>query len=493
MVNTVERTTINRIDREELIKRAEARVEDLKRLQQAGLICKSGDFFPSVHYPPITMYQEITEEEMFAGYVNPPDGLFDIYAHIPFCRQRCTFCHYPVQLGERSPEKDQYLTAMEKEMDLYMQRLGVEKIKARSILVGGGTPTFLALDQMQRFLDFFTTRIDFTDCKQFNYDVDPVTLIGTEGRERLKMMRDYGVDRLTIGVQSLDEAILKRMHRHHGVREVHEAIANCKEFGFQLNIEFIFGYPGQTLDNWIEVMEQAIALDTEEIQLYRLKIEAYGDSQGPIKQAAEFRHDELPTVEECIMMKQIAIDLLNANGYHENLRRVFTKKPEYYSHYAHNQCCMLYDQIGIGLTAFSSLRDRFVLNTQDFDDYYAKIEKGQLPLNRGIVRTPEEQMRWAVILPLKNRTVWKPQYVCNTSGVALDQVFRGKVEKLQEFGLVTEDANELALTTLGKFFADEVAQQFHHPDYVPYGQDEYEHGPLYPYDNYQPVAEATQK
>lgn len=489
MVNTVERKT----NRDELIKRAQARVEDLKRLQAAGLICKSGDFFPSVHYPPITMYHEMTEDEMFKGYTNPPDGLFDIYAHIPFCRQRCNFCHYPVKLGERDPEKDQYLTAMEKEMDLYRQRLGVKKIRARSILVGGGTPTFLKPDQMKRFLDFFTERVDLSECKQFNYDVDPVTLIGTEGRERLRLMRSYGVDRLTIGVQSLNEDTLKRMHRHHGVQEVQEAVANCKEFGFQLNIEFIFGYPGQTLDNWIEVMEQAIALDTEEIQLYRLKIEAYGDFQGPIKQISEFRPEEMPTLEECIMMKQIAIDMLNAAGYHENLRRVFTKKPEYYSHYAHNQCCMLYDQIGIGLTAFSSLRDRFVLNTEDFDEYYNRIENGQLPLNRGIVRTPEDQMRWAIILPLKNRTVWKPQYVCNTNGIPLDNVFRDKIENLKAFGLVTEDNNELALTTLGKFFADEVAQQFHHPDYVPFQRDEYEQGPLYPYANNEPLTKAPTK
>lgn len=488
MVTTVKRT----INREDLFKRAEGRVQDLKRLQQAGLICKSGDFFPSVHYPPITMYQEMTEEELFKTYTNPEDGYFDIYAHIPFCLSRCLFCHYPVQLGERSSEKDLYLDAMEKEMDLYLRRLGVDRIKARSILVGGGTPTYLSLDQMKRFLDFFTQRIDMTNVQQFNYDVDPVTLIGPQGKERLKMMRDYGVDRLTIGVQSLNENILKLMNRHHGVKEVVEAMANCKELGFQLNIEFIFGYPGQTLENWIEVIEQAIALDPDEIQLYRLKIEAYGDFQAPIKRMTERHPEELPTVEETIMMKQLGIDLLNEAGYHENLRRVFTKKPEHYSCYAHNQCCMLYDQIGIGLTAFSSLRDRFALNTDDFKQYFDKIESGELPVNRGIVRSLEEQMRWAVVLPLKNRSVWKPQYVKNTNGAEIERVFHNKIEKLKEFGLVTEDGNELSLTTLGKFFADEVAQQFHHPDYMPFSQDEYEQGPLYPYYNCAPILEAGQ-
>lgn len=471
---------IDRSNRENLFKKARGRIEDLKRLQAAGLICKSGDFFPSVHYPPITMYPPITEEEMFKGYTTPRDGLFDIYAHIPFCRQRCLFCHYPVQLGERDPEKDRYLDALEKEMDLSMNRLGINQIKARSILVGGGTPTYLTLEQLDRFLSSFVQRVDLSTCTQFNYDVDPVTLIGTEGIERLRLMRSYGVDRLTIGIQSLNEDILKRMNRHHGVREAEEAIANCKELGYQVNIEFIFGYPGQTLENWMETIERAIALDTDEIQLYRLKIEAYGDFQAPIKRLTQRQPDQLPTVEETLMMKQLAIDLLNENGYYENLRRVFTKQRKHYSHYADNQCCGLLDQLGFGLTAFSSLRDRFILNTQDFEDYYNKIDRGELPLNRGLVRNQDEQMRWAIVLPLKNRTVWK-QYFEKIAGISLDRAFGDKIERLKSFGLLVEDEDKIELTKLGAFFADEVAQQFHHPDHVPYPRDAYSRSLLNPY------------
>lgn len=474
--------------KELLINRAKERIEDWHQLKEAGLICKHGDFFPSVHYPPITMYSPITEEELFENYTLPENGLFDIYAHIPFCRQRCLFCHYPVQLGERNPEKDRYLDALEKEMDIYMRQLGIDKIKARSILVGGGTPTYLTLEQLDKFLNSFTQRVDLSTCTQFNYDVDPVTLIGTEGRERLRLMRSYGVDRLTIGIQSLNEDILKRMNRHHGIKEALESIENAKEFGYQVNIEFIFGYAGETLDNWMEVIEHAVTLGTEEIQLYRLKIEAYGDFQGPIKGLAERSEKgqyELPTVEETLMMKQLAIDILNENGYHENLRRVFTKERKHYSHYADNQCCGLQDQLGFGLTAFSSLRDRFVLNTQNFDEYYAQIAAGKMPLNRGIVRSQEEQIRWAMILPLKNRCVWKNYFEKVTGGVSLDRVFRNKIENLKSFGLITEDEQKIELTKLGAFFADEVAQQFHHPDYIPFSRDEYEPGPLYPYDNCQ--------
>jgi oxygen-independent coproporphyrinogen-3 oxidase len=464
-----------------LMERAKARVEDYKRLQAAGLICRDGDFFPSVHYPPITMYPPTTEEELFSTYTPPQDGLFDIYAHLPFCMRHCTFCHYPVLHGENtSDEKDIYLQALEKEMDLYMNRLGIDQIKARSILVGGGTPTFLTLEQLQRFLEFFTQRVDLSTCKQFNYDVDPLTLIGEEGIKRLKLMRDYGVNRVTIGIQSLKEHILKRMNRHHGVPEALDSVKNCLELGYQVNIEFIFGYPEQTLENWIEVIEEAVTLGVQEIQLYRLKVEAYGDYQGAIKQVRQIHPEEMPSLEATVMMKQLAIDILNQHGYHENLRRVFTKKPEYYSHYADNQCCGLLDQIGLGLTAFSSLRDRFVLNTQYFEEYYQKIEQGKLPLNRGYVRNQDEQMRWAIILPLKNRRVWK-SYFQEITGASLDQVFRPTIERLKAFGLLFEDEEKIELTKLGAFVADEVAQQFHHADYIPFPREAYVEGLLSPY------------
>ena len=469
----------------ELMDAARARVDDMRRLQAAGLICDSGDFFPSVHYPPITMYPPITEQELFATYTPPPDGLFDVYAHLPFCQGRCLFCHYPVMYGEKLEEKDRYLSALEKEMDIYMRRLGLDKIRTRSILVGGGTPTYLTPPQLRRFLDFFCKRLDLTRCQQFNYDVDPVTMSGPDGIERLSIMRDYGVNRLTIGIQSLDEGILKIMNRPHGVKAAYESIENSLRFGFQTNIEFIFGHPGQTMENWIDVVEKAVVTGVEEIQLYRLKVDAYGDFQGPIKKYKQIKPAVTPTPDEAIMMKQLAIDILADHGYHENIRRVFSKEKKHFSLYAHDQCCNLYDEIGLGLTAFSSLRDRFGLNTQHFEEYYSAIDENRLPLNRGLVRNRDQQIRWSMILPLKNRFV-RGKLFQRRTGADLGKVFPTKIARLREHGLVDMvrrgDEMVLTLTRLGAFFADEVAEEFHDPSLMPFPRNSYAHGPLYPYD-----------
>jgi oxygen-independent coproporphyrinogen-3 oxidase len=268
-----------------------------------------------------------------------------------------------------------------------LRRLGIDRVKVRSILVGGGTPSYLSPQQLTHFLNFFTRRLDLSECEQFNWDVDPSTLVGQEGLERLRILRDYGSDRLTLGIQSLDPTVLDIMNRPHDKSVALGAIENSQNLGYQTNIEFIFGHPGETLASWVASMREAVTLGTEEIQLYRLKVEAYGDYQAPVKKL-----------------------ILAENGYRENLRRVYTKERKRYSCYAHNQCCMLYDEVGFGLTAFSSLRDRFILNTQNFGEYYQAIEEGRLPLNRGLVRDLDQRIRWSIVLPLKNRDVYKKTF-----------------------------------------------------------------------------------
>jgi len=377
--------------------RADAQIETLRLLQNEGLICKSGEFVPSVHYPPITRYGEGSPDQILETYTQPDDGMLDIYVHFPFCLQACTYCHYPGLVGTQAEEKEKYIKALKKEFTIYMERFQLERIRPRSVLIGGGTPTYLAPAQLKDFLEFFNQKVDLSGCKQFNYDVDPNSLVGEEGKQRLSIMREYGVTRITIGIQSLDNHVLKLMNRAHDDRTAIEAINNTKDYGFQVNIEFIYGHPGETLENWAETIRTAVTLNTDEIQLYRLKVLAYGDKQGNII----YRRGDIPDFYETMRMKQIAIDILNENGWDENLRRVYTKNKKNISHYAYNQCCNLYDQVGFGLTGFSSYRDRFMINTQHFERYYSDLENGRLPVSRGLVRSPESNCAGRLFCRLK--------------------------------------------------------------------------------------------
>ncbi|MCL1918111.1 MAG: radical SAM protein [Peptococcaceae bacterium] len=456
---------------------ANERFKMVQELQKEGLICDNGEFVPSVHYPPITQYNAMSPNEVLQNYTLPADGMTDIYVHFPFCIRSCTFCHYPGLIGDRIAEKEKYIKYLKKEIELYLERFQIKNLRPRSILIGGGTPTYLPPAMLEDFLDFFNSKVDLSGCKQYNYDVDPDSLVGEDGKKRLEIMRAHNVTRLTIGVQSLDNQVLKVMNRAHNSKTAIEAMENTKEFGFDLNIEFIYGHPGQTLENWTEVMQQAVTLNTDEIQLYRLKILAYGDKQGHIIN----KREEIPDFEQTMKMKQIAIDILNENGWHENIRRVYTKNKKNISRYAYNQCCNLHDQVGFGLTGFSSYRDRFMINTQYFDQYYDAIDNNTLSISRGLVRSPEQQLRWSIILPLKNMDVKKGRFK-EINGRNLDNtIFTEKMRNLKAFGLIEEDDRRIKLTELGSFVADEVAEQFNSAEYLPFEQSRYADGLLNPY------------
>jgi len=468
-------------DRKEQRIRHSAEVfKKVEEYQKLGLVCDDGDFVPSVHYPPITQYPDAGEEYL-EGFEYPSDGFMDVYVHIPFCIQHCVFCHYPGKVGECSGEKEKYINYLMKEIDLYRQRFGIDRLRPRSVLLGGGTPTCMDPDLFERFLCELNSRMDLTSCKQYNIDHDPNSLMGADGTKRLESMKRHGITRLTIGLQSLDDHVLKMMNRPHNAEMAVEAVKKAVGFGFDINIEFIYGHPGETVSNWIDVMEEAVKLPVNEIQIYRLKVQAYGDRQGIINTYKRGgRPEHIPDFRETMMMKQAAVDILRENGYNETLRRVYAKDRRVYSHYAYNQCCNLYDQVGFGLTGFSSYHDRFDINTQYFDEYYAKIDEGKLPITRGYKRPFEEQIRQAIVLPLKNRSIIKADFHKRT-GVDFDTVFVKKREALEHYGLIEDNGKVVKLTAMGGFLADEVCEHFNSDPFKPFPKERYADGPLNPY------------
>jgi len=470
------------MDFEEIIKLAEVRKNDFFEMQRLGMHCNTGEFIPAgVHYPPITLYPDIKYEKMYEGYTTPSDGFIDLYVHFPFCSKCCVFCHYPSEYKNSESHKDKYIDALEKEFQISLNNLGIERFKPRSILVGGGTPTDLTPAQLERFLKYFVKYTDISNNPQFNYDVSPHTLVGDIGLERLRILKDYGVNRITIGIQSMDEKVLKIMNRPHDKKVALESVENTMKMGFQTNIEFIYGHQGQTLKSWFEELKQIVQIDSHEYQFYRLKIDAYGDQQGIIKNIKKNHPEDFPKPEETIMMKQMVFDYLGSFGIEENLRRVFTRDKSYISKYAFNQCCMQYDQIGLGLTAFSSLRNRFVLNTQHFDQYYERINNNMLPFNRGYVRDELAQQRWAIILPLKNWFIIKKRYKQVTGTEIENTQFYPIIQKLKEYDLITEDDNKVALTKKGAFFSDELVELFYEEKFIPKPKEYFNDGPLNPY------------
>jgi oxygen-independent coproporphyrinogen-3 oxidase len=463
-----------------LLDRADKAVKDFHELIDLGLINKRGEFVPTLMYLPMTQHPPITEEEFLKGYKLPADNRFCVYLHVPFCIVQCAFCHFPNVIGATEGDKDAYFSYMEKEMDLYLKKLGVSRIKARSMLLGGGTPTNVSPAQLKRLLKAMTAHVDTDELTQFSCDLDPLTMLGWEGKERMRMLRDAGVSRLALGVQSFSDDMLKRMGRHHNAADTIRAIGVAKEMGFDLNRELIYGYPGETPEHWVEMVKQAMGLAVDEIMIYRLKILPYGAKPGAITSLFDSRGNPLISNDEQIRLKSVAMELLESNGYHETITRFFSRKQEGYSQYSSNFMGDQYDNIGFGLYAMSMFRDRFKQNTLDMKEYFSELDAGRLPLKTGIVRTRDQQLRRNVVMPLKNRHVSKKAFR-EITGAEVGEVFAKKIALLKSYGLLQEDAEFLKPTAKGRFFVDEITQFFFHPDYMPFGRDKFNEGPLNPF------------
>jgi oxygen-independent coproporphyrinogen-3 oxidase len=462
--------------------RSQLRLLNVPELQGAGLIPRGGLYYPTIYYPPIPMYGGSDQAAILDGLKYDGSRPSSVYIHIPFCRSRCLYCHWMVNVGSTEREVDDYLGSLAREMALWKEKFGVRKVRPRSMLVGGGTPTALSPKQTGRLFRDLKSAIDFGECTQVTCETEPGSILGEPGLDKLRVMKDNGVDRISLGVQAFDDESLKDMGRQHSSSDVMKAMEQIRKVGFDsLSVDLIYGYPGCTPEKWLATLETALSLDVDAFQLYRLRIVPHGDRVGTIKTRFDTSPEIFPTVEEIYEMKQLGSLVAGRGGLEETSRRLFAKGPAHTSHYLTDHTDRLYDVIGFGASAWSNVQGRFYLNTgESLDRYAAILEDGVLPINRGRTRTADDERRWAIAVPLKHNGLSKKKFHELTGG-SVSEAFPRHIECLKKYGLVEEDGDTLKLTGRGRFFADEVVTQFYHPKYLPFPRTAYAEGDLNPF------------
>lgn len=456
-------------------------------LIHAGFLPKSGLIFPAILYPPaikIAKKCNITEDQFFADY--KATGPFVIYVHIPFCVNRCNFCHFVTKTGSPSEQVDLYLNAIEQEMDLYLKRLSLTKIPTAAILIGGGTATNMTPRQMERFLAAFTKRLDLSCCEQFTIDTDPTTILGADGEEKLETLVRFGADRITIGAQNFDNAILKKMNRAHTAEEIKIAVKSAREHGFNnISVDLIYGYPGQTLEGWIDTVQQALELDVDAFQAFELRVYSGSLIDGPTPVHFHRSPGDFPGVDERTSMKAGAILVAEEHGYYDgDYNYLFSKKTGMTSQYQEKRSSLLYDTLAFGMSAQSVLGGSIAINEfASMARYCSEVAEGRIPLVRGKTRTLDDILRRTVISTLRTRRFLSKDEYQKRTGRDINDVFGKKINALKKYGLLTEDEENLRLTERGYYFADTLCMQFHHPDFLPFERNEYHEGELNPYNN----------
>lgn len=193
-----------------------------------------------------------------------------IYIHIPFCKSKCIYCGFYSKGGELSEEKEEkYVNDIIEDIECYSREYGKYYI-VDTVFIGGGTPSILHPENIDRILQKLRECFNISDDSEITIETNP----GTLDFEKLCLYRTYGINRLSMGVQSLDDNILKRLGRIHDAETFRKNFSDARRAGFDnINLDFMFSVPGHSIDIWLETLKEAVRLNPEHLSLYSLQIE----------------------------------------------------------------------------------------------------------------------------------------------------------------------------------------------------------------------------
>ena len=210
-----------------------------------------------------------------------PEPVRSLYVHVPFCAHKCEYCAF-YSAPPSGGVIDRYVAAVVIELELV-----APECRPHTIFFGGGTPSLLSLKQWQTILSAMD-RLQLLGAAEFSVECNPATV----SADKAKLLRDHGVNRISMGVQSLDEALLDRLGRVHSREMVFRSYETLRSAGFEnINVDLMFAIPGQTLEVWDRTLDEALALGTEHLSCYEVIYEEDTPLYQQMK-AGEFAVDE---------------------------------------------------------------------------------------------------------------------------------------------------------------------------------------------------------
>ncbi len=376
-----------------------------------------------------------------------------VYIHIPFCTNKCYYCDFNSFVTNNPQLIWDYLEALKREMERTFAEQPVEKVK--TVFVGGGTPTFLNLEQMRFFLETVQAQLGsfWTSDLEFTMEANP----GTTDREKLSLMRELGVNRLSFGVQSFDNALLKRLGRIHDTDDVDRSIDNAVAAGFEnLSIDLMFGLPDQTEEIFRHTLERAFQLPTTHFSAYSLKVEEntlfhtlYQKDQLP-----------LPSEESELAMYLMLIEEMERHGYRQYEISNFAKTGK---ESRHNKTYWLNDAYyGLGAGAHGYVNGQRHVNAGPLPIYLQMCKEG-LPRVEQFTVSRQEAMEDQMILGLRLREGVDLNRFAERFGVTAEQEFgeiieseiaKGNLERVDGHLRLTKQALPLGNEVFARFLRD---------------------------------------
>lgn len=381
-----------------------------------------------------------------------------VYIHIPFCRQKCFYCDFPSFAGRERYESD-YIDALCREITvqgaLYRGRWG----RPATIYMGGGTPSVLPSALMKKLLktvqEIFGVSLESGHRQSGPFEFTMECNPGTIAPAYLKMLRRYGVNRLSFGVQTFDDVLLKRIGRIHTGAQAREAMELARAAGFRnVSMDLIYGLPDETIEMLQHDLETMISLQPEHISIYGLQLEE-GTAFARMKEMGKLSLPDDDTVEA---MYDAMTSFLPQHGYARYEISNFAK-PGFESR--HN---LSYWQdvpyLGLGAAAHSYLEGQRYENVRDIPAYIEGIRLGRSIRREEEPATRRIAMEEFAFLALRTAEGIDKQRFAKKFGVTLEEIYHEAIAKLKGQGLLEDAGDSVHLTELGMKYGNAAFEAF---------------------------------
>ena len=373
-----------------------------------------------------------------------------IYIHIPFCREKCSYCSF-VSRTPRADDLNDYTELLLCEMALVATDTGDTSGELiDSIYFGGGTPSLLSATDIARLTRTAGEYFPLSRNPEITLEANP----GTVERVQLEALRESGINRLSLGIQSFDNKFLKLLGRIHSVEQGIKAFSHARLAGFgNIGIDLIHALPGQTIRQWHDDLLQAVQLYPEHISIYGLTIE----NGTPFADRFPSESPELPDDDISAEMFELADDLLTAAGY-EHYEIANYALPDFRSR--HNSGYWQRDgYLGLGVAAHSLLKSGYGVrfnNANNLDDYRVAISGDTLQRHALQQLTREDAMAEFIFLGLRQKEGINAVSFNDEFGLDFFSIYGTTVEGLVSGGFLQLNGNQLRLTRYGMLLSNQI-------------------------------------
>jgi oxygen-independent coproporphyrinogen-3 oxidase len=386
-----------------------------------------------------------------------------LYLHIPFCRKRCHFCYFRVYTNKNAQQVEEYLGLIAREWELMREQPAVAGRALDFVYFGGGTPSFLSTKQLQGLVARLTSTTPWTRAEEITFECEPGTL--TEAK--LKVIRDLGVTRLSLGVENFGDRLLELNGRAHRSGEIVRAYAYARSLGFpQINIDLIAGMLGETEENWQSCIEQTLALGPDSVTIYQMELPFNTTiSADLITGAGQFEERVAPWDTRRRWVRE-AFEALEGGGYTIGSAYTAVKDPARTKFVYRDRLWQGADLTGLGVASFGHVNGVHLQNVDTWEAYADAIGRDELPLGRAYRPTAEERLIRELVLQLKKGAI-RPDYFAEKFGVNIRDRFAEVWRSLQADGYLWEStADRVALTREGLLRVDMLLRRFFLPEHV---------------------------